>query len=423
VTSTVSEAAVNGAVREAGTAEYDLIDAFGSLAGLHAAMARIGTGTPCGVVARLAGRRISEVETAVSVASRRFPLLYRRLIWRGPRPVLAPSGCDAAVAARAPVLPLALPASPDGPLWRYQLIPERGDVWFAAIWPHAVADGGSMLRLVEAIGAALSGRSPACPPATAATPCSPRRSMIAWFPRFVIERTLPYLRPAAAEAGRPGVSWTMLPASESRSLLARGRAEASSFAAWFAAAACIAFVEQRQAGRRGRVSLDIPVARGGLESVGGFGFAAGSLLMPILVQPDSDLPTLARRIAARLRAMKESGWDQNLQRFLGRDARRHLRFAERERFFAPPLSVSWKGFRDCLGPPDGPRDVACFALSRGVHVSAHADPGGLSISIASPQPRATREQLLRMIIRRLGTALPQPVNCLAELITSSRARP
>jgi hypothetical protein len=55
-----------------------------------------------------------------------------------------------------------------------------------------------------------------------------------------------------------------------------------------------------------------------------------------------------------------------------------------------------------MGGEDGMRDIACFAGCRGVHVSAHADTNGLSISLTTPQDAQRRHDLLRAIVCQLG---------------------
>ena len=55
-----------------------------------------------------------------------------------------------------------------------------------------------------------------------------------------------------------------------------------SFAAWLGAAAGIAFHEQQKSSRP-NVMLNYPIQRNNLEAYGGFGFGAGSLLMPARV--------------------------------------------------------------------------------------------------------------------------------------------
>ena len=51
------------------------------MSAMHAAMDRLGTGMPCGLVARFAGKTIAEVEAAIEAACQRFPVLQRRLVW------------------------------------------------------------------------------------------------------------------------------------------------------------------------------------------------------------------------------------------------------------------------------------------------------------------------------------------------------
>ena len=60
--------------------------------------------------------------------------------------------------ARASQISLEFKSDANGPLWRYVLVQDDGDVWLSAVWAHAAADGPSMLRFVEAIGGILSHR-------------------------------------------------------------------------------------------------------------------------------------------------------------------------------------------------------------------------------------------------------------------------
>jgi hypothetical protein len=164
-----------------------------------------------------------------------------------------------------------------------------------------------------------------------------------------------------------------------------------------------AFLEQ-QAKSAGHVLLNLPILRDDFQHVGGFGFGVGSLLMPVKLDTASRLPSVSRIISERLKEMTDQGWDENFERLLGKNPRRHARFAAlRARgLSAPILSVSWKGAQWQLGGDDRIRDVACFGASPVVHISGHIDRNGLSLSVTSSQSAATRERLLRGIVARLN---------------------
>lgn len=382
----------------------DLIDTFGPLSGIHAAMNKIGSGMPCGLIARFANRTIAEAETAIEIARRCFPVLQYRIEWIDERPMLV-GAKRAQRQTHASDLSL---MSDHGPLWRYQLIQDGKDAWMSAVWAHAAADGASMLRFAEAIGAHICGRliPPVKPMPQRAVH---RQPMSAWLARFLLEQQLRYLRPTDV-AHAPGVAWLTIWREIGAPLLAETRARYGSFAAWLTAASCAAFCEQQKK-PGGRVLVNLPVLRDGLERVGGFGFGIGSLLMPVKVSPSTPVPSLASRIARRLDVMRARRWDENFDRFIGRGPRRHHRFAalHASGYVAPILSISWKPSDWLIGGEDGMRDVACFAASPIAHISGHMDRNGISLSITSKQAPAAREELLRRIVARLGAGRPQRV--------------
>jgi hypothetical protein len=395
---TASEVATSGGALDQ---QLDLLDTFGPMSAMHAAMDRLGVGMPCGLVARFQAKTTADVEAAVEAARLRFPVLQRRVAWIGTRPVLVTQG--ASVAARASTISLAFTSGTDGPLWRYSLVQDGDDTWLAAIWAHAAADGHSMLRLLETIGAAENGVT------DLQFQSQVRRRehgmpMAFWLVRFLIEQHLPYVHVAEANLQPAGIAWTTVSSGQSASLLERVRLECGSFGAWLGAAACMAFCEQ-QSVSSGRVLLNLPILRSDLEKLGGFGFGAGSLLMPVKLERHASLPAMARSISRRLKQMIEQGWDQNFERFLGNDPRRHLRFAARHarRRSAPVVSVSWKGTGWRVGGENGIRDAACFAVSPAAHISGHIDRNGLSLSAASSRSGAQCEDLLRRLARRIGT--------------------
>src|ERR1700719_2576290 len=132
---------------------------------------------------------------------------------------------------------------------------------------------------------------------------------------------------------------------------------------WLAAAVSMAYCEQ-QGVPSGRVMLDVPILRDYLDRVNGFGFGVGSLLLPVKVNLDAPLTSVAPLVAARLKEMINQRWDENFEGFLGRNPSRHLRFAAlRARGLHPPvITVSWKGAHWGWGAEDGIRDAACFAV-------------------------------------------------------------
>ena len=378
-----------------------LVDTCGPMAGMHAAMDRIGCGKPCGLVVRFRNRSLAEVEAAVAAAAAQFPILARTLAWHGGQPALLPPSPAVRTAITSAEDALAFTSGADGLLWRYQLSPQGADVWLVAVWAHAVADGRSMLRFLRAVSASLDHRKPA-PAPMMRRPAARFGPMVTWLPLFLWERQLPCISLVRDEASTPGVSWLTLPPEESERALHNARGEG--FAAWLCAAASIAVVHLQTEGHTGRVCVDLPVANGDMRAFGGFGFAASSFLIPVMVDARSQIADLAKRISTRIRSMKTSGWSGNLDRLIGRDPRRHLRFAKIDAGSSKGqrLTVSWKGVQSTMGGEDGMRDIACFAGCRGVHVSAHADANGLSISVTTPQAAQRREDLLRAIVRQLG---------------------
>lgn len=380
----------------------DLVEIFGPMSAMHAAMEQRGVGMLCGLVARFQDRTAAEVEAAVEAARRRFTVLERRIVWLDARPALMalePSQRR----ARASKVSLAFTSDPDGPLWRYNVIQDGDDAWLTAVWAHAAADGPSMLRFVETVGAVMT-RHPVTPFQSRARPRTGRSAMPGWLIRFFSEQQLRrYVRPADAGSHLPGVAWLTIPPDRSRLVLQAALEECDSFAAWLAGVACTVVCEQ-QGLADGRVLLNVPILRDDLERVGGFGFGVGSLMMPVKVDASESLPSLARSIGPRLKQMTDHGWDGNFERFLGNYPKRHARFAglRASGQSAPIVSVSWKGLDWRLGGEDGIRDVACFAVSPVVHISAHVDRNGLSLSVASSQPPTVREDFLRRVNDRLA---------------------
>jgi hypothetical protein len=398
---------------------WDVAETFGPMAAMHAAMQRVGIGMPCGLVARFKRRAPAEIDAAVGVAAERFPALRSRLVWLGGRPTLTLIDGWRHEQCRAAEISPTFEATGEEPIWRYALAREGEDVWLTAVWAHAAADGRSMMHFLESVGAALDDR-PAPIRKTSRPSVSAPVSMIRWLPRFLVERHLPYVKAAEDTATRsPGVTWLSVPAVRASIVLARASAECGGFAAWLAAAACMSFCAQQRGSPKGRVSLNLLIARSEPPACGGFGFAVGSLLMPVNLNRHGDMGSVARRIGDRQRTMMNQAWDQHLERFVGHDPTHHLRFARLEArgLSAPTISVSWKGRYPGLGGENAIDHVACFAASRIAHVSAHVDANGLSLSLASRQSPAAREDLLRRIVGTLDDGAPARVLTLATIPT------
>jgi hypothetical protein len=185
-------------------------------------------------------------------------------------------------------------------------------------------------------------------------------------------------------------------------------------AAWLAAAVSLAFAEQQGMGNA-RIMLNLPIARDELARTNGFGFGLGSLRFPVHLQQNSSMEVLARTIGRRLQQLANRGWDRNLERLLGRNPARHARFAriEAARSIDPNITISWKGHHAHLGGDCG--SVACFAAGPTLHVSAHSDAGGLSLSVTSRQEAADRRALLVGIARHLGCEAELAVRELDDL--------
>jgi len=380
----------------------DLIETFGPLSGMHAAMAVQGVGMPCGIVARFKETSSNDVAAAVEKTVGQFPILDRQVSWAENRPILI--NTDTTHRSTKDLTTKSL-FDLNCTCWRYRVRQYGMDTWFTAIWPHAMADGPSMLRFLETVAAIIANQSRPSYRYQGRRQIA-HQPMAEWVIRFLIDQSRRYLRPSE-QRFPPGVAWCTLQREFSRQLIENSRAARSSAAAWLAAAVCVALCEQKCV-TKGLVLLNIQVERGSLERLGGFGFAAGSLFMPVKIRPDCPLPALARSIFDRLSSMIERGWDSNFDRFVGSSSRRHhwlARLHARGRH-APIVSVSWKGSRWELGRQDKIRDIACFALSPVLHVSAHLDWTGMSLSVTSPQSADDRRDLLRRIVHQIYGRMP-----------------
>jgi hypothetical protein len=360
----------------------DICDAFGPLASMHAALDRAGAGMPCGVVTRFEDSPPAAIAAAIEKARSFFPTLQMQLAWHGDRPVLEP-------------------ASVPNDAWQYRLTADGPDVWLEAHWPHATADGLSMLCFVDAIGAIVRGQFPRIAPRR--TLPSPRpASFLGWLPVFLFNARRGYLH-AADRTDALSTSWMVLPPASRDRILAAASDSCGGTVAWLAAASALGFAHTRGT-RDARISLNIPVSRRSLEETNGFGFGVGSIRFPVHVRPGADAMNLARTVSHRLRHKADRGWDRNLERLLTSDPRWHQRYAavEASRRPDPNLTISWKGFHSGIGGPGRPRDTACFAAAPTLHVSAHADVDGFSLSVTSWQSAAQQTALLEAIAGELG---------------------
>ena len=378
-------------------AYLDLIEAFGPLSGMHAALDRINCGTPCGFIARFEGRSVKQVHDALAAAADRFPILRSRLMWSGDRPYLHLDACPS-LNAGGEGASLRFTAA-CGALWTKRLVQAGEDTWLTCIFAHAAADGLSMLRLLHALEAQ-------CYEVQAAVPAAPARAATKrppgpyWLSQFLLDRMRAYAEIDRAECGEIGISVVRIPAGFAEGVIDHARSVYGGFAPHLAAAAVLSVSEQGQ--NRRPVLLNLPIARSDLERFGGFGFDVGSLITAVSVPPLADVKSLSRHLSSRLRRMREMDWDQGLDRLIGHNARRHAFFAATRARSQPDPSivVSWKGAVELGG--GGLRDVACFAAAPTAHVSAHTDLLGLSISLTSPHPPATRAALLESIAHHLG---------------------
>ena len=388
--------------REAGRL-IDIVDMFGPMAGMHAAFDRLGAGMPCGLAARLIGVAPVEVESAIDDLLDAFPILRSGLAWRAERPVLALPGPEGGgVSPRTAAVSLDQLFNGAGPIWRYALHQDRGDTWFSAVWAHASADGLSMLGFLDALAARLHGRT--LPPSPRdRTAVGTPRPLATWLPRFLIERKLPYLR-VAGLGGAAGVSWLSLSPEATAEVLEAAAEQGVGVAARLSAAAALVCAQAATGRFPPRVCINLLVARPPAPGAERFGFSVGSLLIPTPVTRDATLAGLAAHIDGRQRRMRQEGWDLQLERLIGRDPVRHLRFAALEtRGVADPrINISWKGVHPELAGGGRARDIACFSRGAGAHLSAHVDANGLSLSLSSTQSAADREALLIGVATTLG---------------------
>jgi ubiquinone biosynthesis protein COQ4 len=387
-----------GAVRVE-AAPIDICRTFGPLALMHAALGREGLGMPCGVVACFAGKSERELESAIETVRHRFPVLQTRLEWQQGRPLLMPG--TGANRDRSPQ-PLLSFSSESGNVWRYRLIQEGRNTWLQAIWMHSAADGLSMLRFVQEVATLADGVTFAPAPQTPRQP-SDQQPFLAWLPTLFLDQRYNYVRLRQPATEIPQVSWVSATVADRERVMQLARTAHEGIAAWLAAAAAIAFADQ-QGQPGGDICLNVPIARDELARTNGFGFGLGSLRFPVRLGENPDMAGIAGAIGKRIHRLANRGWDRNLERLIGRNPARHARLVRMmlRRPANPNVTISWKGHHAGIGGDDGLRGVACFAAAPTLHISAHTDTGGLSLSVTSRQSVAERHALLLRIARLLG---------------------
>jgi hypothetical protein len=368
---------------------------------MHAAIAARRIGMPCGIVACFQETSGDQLRAAVEMATRRFPILSLRVDWIASRPVLVSHPADQSI-NRSTKQQLFEPGCAS---WQYRIIQYGTDSWLTGLWPHAMADGPSMLRFLETVAAIIDQR----PLADFNYPKRrqiQRQGMLGWLVPFLIDRSRRYLH-VGEESLPPGVAWCKLQLGHALPSPKGGEAERASAAAWLGAAACISICEQKCL-TGGRLLLNFQVQRDNLEKIGGFGFGAGSVLIPVELNTGCSLSDLACRIFDRLTSMINRGWNENFENFLSNNPQRHHLFAALHDLGrpAPIISISWKEHRWALDRYDKVQDIACFALSPTLHISGHVDWTGASLSITSKQPMNDRLDLLRRLTHRLSGAAP-----------------
>jgi hypothetical protein len=230
-----------------------------------------------------------------------------------------------------------------------------------------------------------------------------RQRFLAWLPSFLLDQHRNYVSLDLPAIGVPQVSWLSAPVADRERVMELARKASEGMAGWLAAAVALAFADQ-QGKPTGNILLNVPIARDDLGRTGGFGFGLGSLRLPVRLAGNPGMRVLASVIGQRLQQLANRGWDRNLERLLGPHPARHSRFAriKGRRSADPNITISWKGHHADLGVDGGARHVACFAAAPTLHVSAHTDAGGLSLSVTSRQSVAERNALLLRIARLLG---------------------
>lgn len=389
----------------------DLIDTFGPLASMHAALDAAGIGQPCALAAMFRGASVQAIEAAVAEAASGFPILNRRISYAFGRAALSTGPAAADEGARASLLEFS--AAPQGQVWSWRVREGSEGACLEAAFAHAIADGMSMLRLVRAVTDRLGAPCQETPRLWQVRSAISEGSQRAWTARFLFDQMrILNSRPESAPRRANTGAWTHLDAAVTGRMLERA-VSVGGVAGLLAAASLLALAETE--GRDRLQSLEVPVVRRDMREWNGFGFGVGAVLLPTVVERRMAIDKLASGISGRVRRAVDSGWDRNLERFLGLDAQRHARFAGHH-FRHPgegPLTVSWKGAR--LWEADGVLgDVACFAASSNLHVSAHGDGRGLSISVAGPFGQERAQELLHSILDRLDAAPTRPTHILGN---------
>ena len=129
----------------------DLIDTFGPMSGMHAAMAARGVGMPCGIVARFPETNSADLEAAIEKAKQRFPILDRQVSWINHRPMLLKvNSPEMRGSKRSSIFNSSCTS------WQHRILQHGKETWLVAMWPHAMADGPSMLRFLENIVAIIT---------------------------------------------------------------------------------------------------------------------------------------------------------------------------------------------------------------------------------------------------------------------------
>lgn len=383
------------------TPAIDILRTLGPLASMHMALDAIGAGIPCGLMARFEDRRVADVAEAVRSAGAEFPLLRQRLVWRETGALSV--GDDDAEPDPRP-FSLTYRVGAEGRPWSYEVTQSGRDVWFRATFAHAIADGYSMLHFLARVAALLEGRAYREREFVARPALKPRLFQ-AWMAEFLTLQCRSFLcldRPREA----PGITWTTIPTEQATPLLDQARTRFGGFGGLLAAAATLAYAEGVAPRDRKPALINLQVLRSRLPDLNGFGFGAGSLMVPVGLKPFPEVAALAAHISRKARKMVDEDWDGNLNRLLGQNAAHHRRMAQMRtgRSSTPTLTVSWKARPSPLGVGDGLRDIACFSSTPGAHVSAHRDGNGLSLSLTDRQTRAERGATLARLLGHLGVA-------------------
>ena len=399
------------------TDTVDILEAFGPLAAMHAALERQGIGLPCSAVGFFPARRAEALHLAVARVAARLPVLTSGMAWQGDRALLR-------LAAGGPA-PLSAPMdfrADETGVWGYRLTEDGDGVWLVGAWAHAAADGPSMLRFLAAVACELNGERRQWD-GDKPRPPSRRQAMAAWLPGFVLEHARRYkgLNPENRLA-RPGACFAILPPDAAERLDRDSRR--SGVAGRLAAATAACLLEQQRGRADGEVYLNVPIARGGAAALAGFGFEGSSLRLPLRLSRGQGFEAAAVDAGERLRRRIEQGWDLNLLKFLSGPASRRMKFASIQASKPPDpcLTISWKGRREGIGAAQGLIRVACFAAAPTLHLSAHVSDEGLSLSLSTPQARGARRELLLQILERLGLGQPAEVRELADLTEGPLSR-